>query len=490
MPLAVPVPTAPRTVVGNRNVPPIYIQDELTFNTRNQRVGRTAASNARWWRDIELTYFTFQMTGAEVPVTKGFTFRTALEYQGVKYPVTFGGARDVVVPDGAALVLKSDPVRGLVVCGGGRVFERPWRFFTRLAAGNNLITHENSLAFGEWSYSSNDGVDYSLGGEPGDGAVGYLNLSGASIASAVITAGGSGYTGTVNLYAFDPHKGNLTGTLIGTRTVSSGVVLTGFIGGGSLSNVAGPWGPSTTLVIAPNGSALTKDAWCASLMTGIPDDSVESMLMNGDSIMRGYSAGDNVGDELRNYGPYERAIGGRIGVINLSYPGISVNGFLPFATRHPLCHSAYDRYANTVLQQVGSNDVDLGSSGGAAANLMSNLSAAWRTVGTSRIVYTTMPPRTTSIDAWTTLANQTPFANFQAGKGMEQLNAAIKYREGGLAGDLPPIDYHSVAADPTDPYRWRVDGGANTKDGSHPDGAIGVRIQAEALAKILPAFNS
>lgn len=488
MPLVVPPAAIPRAVVGNRNVPPIYIQDELTFNTRNQRVGRTVASNANW-REVRLGYFTFQMSGTETGVTKGFTFRTGVEHRGVKYPVTFDGARDSVVADGDKRIIWSDPIQGLYLPRGGRWFERPRRLFTSLAAGNNLITHENDIAFGEWSFSSNDGADYTLGGEPGDGAVGYLNLSNGAIASAVITAGGAGYTGTVNLYAFDPHNGGHTGVLIGTRTVSGGAVTVGFIGAGSLQNTTGPWGPATRLVIAPNGSSLTKDAWCASLVTGIPDRPVESMLINGDSIPRGYGAGDMVGDELRNYGPYERAIGSRIGVINFSYPGISVNGFLPFATKHPLCHSAYDPYANTVLQQVGTNDIDAGSSGGAAANLMGNLSAAWRTAASSRIVYSTMPPRTDSTDGWTTAANQTPRANFGPGGGMEQLNAAIKYRGGSVAGDLPPIDYASVAADPANPYKWRSDGGAHTHDGSHPDGAIGLRVEPEALAKILPVLT-
>jgi hypothetical protein len=488
MPLVVPPATIPRAVVGNRNNPPIYNQNELANAIRNQRIKRTAASNADW-RDIRLTYFSFVMAGAEIPLVKGFSFRAAIEYPlGVYYPVTFNGARDVTFADGDARIIQSDPVAGLYLPRAARFYERVRRNFTSLANGNNLITHENDVAFGEWSFSSNDAADYTLGGEPGAGAAGYVNLSGTSIASVNITAGGSGYTGTVNLYAFDPHNGSHTGTLIGTRTVNAGVVLVGFIGSGSLQNAAGPWGPSTTLVIAPNGSLLTDDAWCASLVDGAPDHQTESLVMMGDSIARGYGAGDMVGDESRNYGVYERAIGGRVGTINFAYPGISCNAFLPFSTKFPLCHSAYDPVSTIALVQAGSNDIGAGATGGNTASLMSSIASEWRAKG-ARVLHTTMPPRTTSTDAWVTAANQTPFTDFQAGKGMEQLNASIKYREGGLAGDLPPIDYYSVAVDPANPYKWRSDGGAHTDDGSHANALIGLRVQSEALAKILPRLT-
>lgn len=492
MPLVVPsAPTIVRTVAGNRNTPPIYLQTEAASNTRNQRVKRKAASNANW-RDLELSYFGFQMAGVELPLGVGFSFRAAIEYPlGVYYPVTFNGLRDATFADASAQIIKSDPVSRLQVPGGADYFEIVRRTFPRLNGANNLITCETDLAFGEWSYSSNDGADYTLGGAPGAGAVGYINLSGTSIASVYIPIGGTGYTGnSVNLYAFDPNSGAHTAKLIGTRPVSNGVVTPAFIPAGSLQNTTG-WGPSTILVIAPNGSALTKDVWCAGLVTGTPDRPVDSMIINGDSIARGYSAGDGLGDEARNYGVYERAIGSRIGVINFSYPGIAVGAYLPFATKFPLCHSAYDAYASIVLVQAGTNDIGAGASGGNAANLMGQLSAEWRAKG-ARVLYSTMPPRTNKIDdaiGWTTLANQTPYTDFQAGKGMEQLNASIKYRQGNMVGDFPPIDYHSVAADPSDPYRWRVDGGAHTNDGGHPGGNLGVRVGAEALAKILPKLT-
>lgn len=471
----------PRAIVGNRNHFPIYYQTESTNTVINQRMKRTA-SLAAGWSQVKLTYCGFYQNGGEFATTAAFTLRSAIEYNGVYYPVTFGGVRDKVFAAGMTYI-ESDPVAGLTLPPGSVFYERVRRIAN--AAGDSiLISTENDTAFGEFSHRGTDStVDYTLGGEPGGNAVGYFTLSGTTITGIVTSSGGSGYT-TANapVYAFDPDAGTHTGSIIANLAVTAGVAAVGTKTTG-LVNTTG-WGPNTYPAY-PNASGdTTQRCYHAALITGIPNVRAKSLVIVGDSNGAGYGATDAIGDDARNFSLYERAMRNRVGMAALSYPGANASNLIVEAT-WPLCHAILDPITTHVLWQAGGNDIGSSVAAGAVIKLNKQGAALWRARGAA-VSFCTPLPRTTSTDAFVTTANQTPATGFAAAGALDVYTYAIRYGSFGLNSDFGIFEARSAAEDPTTPNVWRVDGGATTTEGSHPSAARGLRlIAASCIVPVL-----
>jgi len=114
------------------------------------------------------------------------------------------------------------------------------------------------------------------------------------------------------------------------------------------------------------------------------------------------------------------------------------------------------------------NDIVQGYS---LATIQAACLAAWadaRARGVQHICWPNVIPRTTSSDAFATLANQTPVSGFELNGIRDQFNSWLptKLADGTIDSIL---DFSADCQDATEPTKWRVDLGAgnNTADGTH-----------------------
>lgn len=129
------------------------------------------------------------------------------------------------------------------------------------------------------------------------------------------------------------------------------------------------------------------------------------------------------------------------------------------------------RYADVYIDQLGANSVDAQS----VAQMQSDVSAVWtiaRGLGVRAIIRTHYNPYTTSTDAWTTTANQTPRTNWGVGGRADQLNIWANGRvTAGVIEAVFPVDAFRA---PENDRLWAVTGAANygTDDGQHGKTAL------------------
>jgi hypothetical protein len=123
----------------------------------------------------------------------------------------------------------------------------------------------------------------------------------------------------------------------------------------------------------------------------------------GDSILWGQ--GDGLGDApIAGRGFFERAINNAHGFIALGAPTETIAQFVT-ASAHGIRMSLLQGMSS-VLAQHGCNDV---AGGASFATMQSRLVAYWAILAASgaRIWQTTLTPKSTSTDGWTTVVNQT-----------------------------------------------------------------------------------
>lgn len=131
---------------------------------------------------------------------------------------------------------------------------------------------------------------------------------------------------------------------------------------------------------------------------------------------------------------------------------------------------AFAAYAKYAVTELGTNDIGTSSST-LPGVLEPDEAAIWsalRAKGVQKIVRTKLIPRTSSTDAWATVANQTPYPGFVTGGAAEQFNAWI---DGKLAdGTIDYVVAMSSTRDSAVPQKWPANGSANsqTSDGTHP----------------------
>ncbi len=118
------------------------------------------------------------------------------------------------------------------------------------------------------------------------------------------------------------------------------------------------------------------------------------------------------------------------------------------------------QYATDVVGQFGANHL---FDGDTAAATLATQAAIRALYPTKRYHLTTITPKTTTTDAWATLANQTLIANEAQ---LQAYNVAVLANAMGYA---PPLDFASVLESSLGSGKWKVDGTANkyTVDGIH-----------------------
>lgn len=466
-------------IIGNGNRPPSYYQSAsgtILNQGRKYVVSRRASFSS-----VRMTFPGFyQYGGGEFPITAPFSFRASVLYDGSWYPLTFVGSRDYTMLPGNGY-LTSDPIRGFEPKAGSEYFVAIRRILN--APGDrSLISYENDPAFGEWSYVGSDpAIDYTGGVGLPYGAAGYFTFDTlGNITSLVTTVAGSNYTGSyLPVTAFDPDSGAHSGTLIANIGVTLGVNSVGTTGAGSLVNTTGK-GPNTVPVYCDvrhsNGSL---GSWGPCLTVGVPSVDCPSLLIPGDSNVAGYTASDLVGDDCRNYGMLERAIGNRVGVAILAYSGAAASSLITESAL-PTCHSILDGIPTHVLWQAGANDIGLGATAGAIKTTLRKAKALWRARG-CQVSFSTPVVRTTG--DYSTNSGQIPSPGFAAGKAgaIDDVTNAIRWQLDGLRSDFGMFDTRSSVEDQSIPNVWKP---GYTLDGGHPGGDKGLRLSASQI--VLP----
>lgn len=208
----------------------------------------------------------------------------------------------------------------------------------------------------------------------------------------------------------------------------------------------------------------TEAAYSPIAILGMPDPSISSassgVLFIGDSITAG-STGSYYGNS------YAQIAGKnfRRGIILAAISGEKGSTFAAsFKSKYRM---TLTQYATHAVIMYGTND--LNTSGGTAAQAQIDiLTIANRLVQLGLKVYIcTIPPLTTSTDAWATTVNQTPAARFETGSSSERgkLNAWVRTKP------APFTDYIEIA-DVIETVRdsgiWKA---GYTTDGIHPNSA-------------------
>lgn len=244
------------------------------------------------------------------------------------------------------------------------------------------------------------------------------------------------------------------------------------VGGANLGTLTGGGNAAGDQV--DGASALftgTAVAHTPTAIIGVPTQPLAfSGIIMGDSIA--YGSGDvMMGDG--DYGFLGRVLSG-LGVPHFknAAPGLAMPDFLGTTGADLSTRTTWTREYLTELRSsyaficMGNNDVhNVGIDLAALQSRFTRWMDWFRGMGL-QVVCTTISPRTTTSNAWATLAGQT--------KSTLAVNVKRRaFNDWLLTKPHPAIvevwDLASYVSEPTDPDLWRVDGGANTNDGTHPN---------------------
>ncbi len=193
----------------------------------------------------------------------------------------------------------------------------------------------------------------------------------------------------------------------------------------------------------------------------------------GDSILDGTGDSANPVPVISGYGFFNRAAvdangANAIAMFNLTRHGQSAGNFINPARQQRQTH--FLPFANVVVEEYGTND--LGSGGtGSTSTILTRTETIWsmaRDAGVQKIIRTQLMPRTSSTDAWSTLAGQTPNTGWGAGGKRDLINAGFATALADGKIDVV-LDCFSAIAAPTDNTRWLTNGTAKyvSNDGTH-----------------------
>jgi len=186
----------------------------------------------------------------------------------------------------------------------------------------------------------------------------------------------------------------------------------------------------------------------------------KSYVIAGDSISRGQA--DNVPSATRGaYGWPARAMdnAGQT-YVKLAKSGMGSNTFINGVFVRDLISKL--RFSH-ILTQIGTNDLQGGGTAQAVINMVGRVAQVF---GSAKPVFATFVPRNTSTDGYTTIANQTMTpAKFQ------QFNDLLR------SFNVPVLDAADAASSGRNSGIWRIDQGAMTNDGTHPN-SVGAAVIA------------
>lgn len=462
--------SAARALACNALVLPYQLETSATTSyVRNYKKAHRVASNANF-SSIKLVFVNWASTSTtdSYATTPTINLQVGIEYSGTLYPVTFSGASSANVAAGA--YVESDPVAGLTLPAGALFYERVTMTGPDTGTYNYPGSQVTNDVWGEFFVAGTDtAVNFATGGL-GMGATGTATVAAGSITVLNLTAGGSGYTATGYVMAYEVGTdGVMYSKQVGTAQVSGGVVTGMTLTSGTPPSGLAAWvSPSINIVYGHSLLGLTSDIRCysSSLISGIPSVPVKSLLMMGDSIVRGNGTA-LVADANQNQGLYEVGLNNRCGVANFGIGSATARKLDDLTVSYPKMYGLIADYADLfthALLAAGSNDIN--TTADTAATIKTNLETIanhLRGLG-MEVAVCPIICRTNSTDSWATLANQTPRSGFGTGERRDEVNAYI--RDGTILSDWQYPDADAICRDATEPTKWRVDFVA-TPDGAH-----------------------
>jgi hypothetical protein len=168
-----------------------------------------------------------------------------------------------------------------------------------------------------------------------------------------------------------------------------------------------------------------------------------SFYLWGDSRVEGIL--DYYNDTSTNIGETARAVGPYFGYINGGISSMSTVNWIAGSNPHQI---ALSKYTTHLLSENGFND---STTGGSASTIITNNQTAWGMFGATRVIMTTLAPKTTSTDAYQTTGNQTA-ASFWAST-IGPYNTLVR---AGVSGTLGFMDIASIATGSTSNSVWQV----------------------------------
>lgn len=286
-------------------------------------------------------------------------------------------------------------------------------------------------------------------------------VSGGNITS-VSGSGGSGYTSGPSLCAFEYVNNVLYSKNIGYSTRSGDALATNVVTSGTPPSGLAAWTNPSVVPVGGGGFGQDSALYCASEVSGIPDVAVNSIAVIGDSIARGDSSTDSTGDLYANHG-IERMINNEIAVINMSRASARAGYDVQYDTIYPRLYGLYMGRATHCLIQLGTNDIAAGKTYNQLSSDINDIKTYVQSFKTE-VSVSTIIPRVTG--TYATEAGQTPVSGFASGETMDTYNTSVI--TGTIESDFGAYNPYGFYRG-VDPNKFRVDLGAITGGGIHPN---------------------
>lgn len=359
----------------------------------------------------------------------------------------------------------------------------------------NITTSIGTQAcFLEGILGTNDSTKMYLTSLPVTRAVYTANVTAGNIVSFNQISTGLNYTSGCSVIAYEYSGGVLYTKTVGnsnrTGTSQTSITLTD---GTPPSGLAAWVSPTITLSGGGDFGASTAIK-CFDATTGIPSVPTSSLLLVGDSIARGYTSADSVGDLYHNFGFHERALLNKCGVINAAISSATAQTFAN-TTFFQYTYAFLSAHSTTHLEMaMGINDITNGNS---TATNRTNLNSIKTTLTgyypTLKTRFNTYMPCVTTTDSGATEVNQTTKTGCGAGGVLDTLNADVLANTNLVSTWAICNPYAVVRGD--DPNKWNSpassvpETSAISTDGTHPVLPYGIAKLANN-ATIQASYNS
>jgi hypothetical protein len=193
----------------------------------------------------------------------------------------------------------------------------------------------------------------------------------------------------------------------------------------------------------------------------------------GDSIVNG------IGDSPQTFGFAARAFGSTNASITVGFPGLNAYQFVGtnFNNTWATPTTEYVRHCDVIICEFGINDC---SNGQTVSQLQTNLLLIWNYYASrgKRVYQTTITPKTTSTDSWSTVVNQT----------VDSGNAVRVAVNNWIRGNPAPLTGYIEIADTIESARdsgkWKAGYCYNDGLGVHPN-STATTFMATGLASVL-----
>lgn len=242
---------------------------------------------------------------------------------------------------------------------------------------------------------------------------------------------------------------------------------------------------------AGSGFGSATAAFGPALIMGRPKYRVPGALIIGDS-WNAYGSVDTLGGLHQQYGLMERKLGLRgIGCGNISVSGESATGFNTTSSRmkalYEYLQSQYNLKIDNVFVMLGVNDFNSNNNSDVIAFTQSNIGRivdySRRTLKAKAFIQT-IPPYTTSSDAYVTTTNQTAglvggaSTNYALAGRVEQYNNSVLNRTIDCDGVIDIGRALRGAGNSNHVFNPNFYGGtaASTSDGVHPNLTVGMSV--------------